>query len=165
MNSVTSAQLQPSTARTNTCACTRAPLEQATAFVVARLLRLRNRARRLCARVFWARRDKWCVFHHSNSSLDYRYILRAKTHWSGTVILPLSSVTTVPFSGNDLSLVTSLRKRHARDLLSAHARYILAFSPHFFFLSQIIARVSTRDSWERWNSKLKSRKSRGANIT
>lgn len=48
MNSVTSAQLQPSTAQTNTCACTRAPLEQATAFVVARLLRLRNRARRLC---------------------------------------------------------------------------------------------------------------------
>lgn len=35
----------------------------------------------------------------------------------------------------------------------------------FFSLPEIVALVSTRDSWERWNSKLKSRKSRCANIT
>lgn len=64
MNSVTGAQLQPSSARANTRACTRAPSQQADAFVVARVLRLRNRTR--CSScwvpwVFWVRGDKWRV--------------------------------------------------------------------------------------------------------
>lgn len=117
MNSVTSAQLQPSSARADTCACTRAPSQQADAFVVARLLRLRNRTR--CSScwvpwVFWVRGDKWRVSSSRPSRL--RMYLSRRPSLSRSlvvVVIPLqfSSVTTPPFSDCDPSLVTSLHHR------------------------------------------------------
>lgn len=158
MNSVTSAQLQPSSARANTCACTRAPSQQADAFVVARLLQLRNRTR--CSScwvpwVFWVRGDKWRVSSSRPSRLPdvpFASTLRSSKCQVVVVVvvipLQFSSVTTAPFSDNDPSLVTSPReKRHAHDLLSAHVALPLAgpFPPHFSSLAnhapQIMALV------------------------
>ena len=143
MNSVTSAQLQSSSARANTCACTRTPLQQADAFVVARLLQLRNRTR--CSScwvpwVFWVRADKWRVSSSRPSRLRMYFSRRLYHGGNPSPIFECNYYTFLPTTS---TIRHSLRHR-VKNVMCAifyrlTSRYLL---PFLLFLAKIMRRES-----------------------